>query len=92
MNNENRKLGPNMKRLLAVCFARIAIPPGGGFADGMEALSSVERIKQNTLKALELADQAIAVMRTASDRTFSDDEEEIAGILMAELDKREKPA
>lgn len=84
-----RKLGPNMKRFLAVCFARIAIPPGGGFADGMAALSSAERIKENTLKALALADQSIAVMRTASDKYYSDDEEEIAGIIMSNLDKRE---
>ena len=89
----NRKLGPNMQRFLAVCVAGITVRAGritgNHLATAIETLSSAERIKGVTLEGLKLADQAIEAMRSASDKIYSDDEEEIAAILLAELDKRE---
>jgi len=86
--SEDRKLGPNMKRLLTFFIARLSVPPGGGFAAAIESLLSAERMKENAREGLRQVDQAITAMRAAPDKWYSDDEEEIAGIILAELDKR----
>ena len=85
--NPERKFGPRMRRLIALCAARVAIPPGGWFAEGMAALSSKEAIMETTRKGIELADAAITAMRAAAGNPYGDDEEVLAGVI---LDKAEK--
>lgn len=80
-----RKLGKNMKRLLAVRVSREAIPPGGGFAAGLDFLMNPERMKEVTRQSLEWCDQAIAAVRAAPDNPYGDDEETIAGVILAQL-------
>lgn len=81
----DRKLGPNAKKLLARFAARIAIPPGQGMLAGIKAIQNMAEI---TRAALASMDTAIAAMRAAPDKWYSDDEEEIAGIILAELEKK----
>lgn len=77
-----RRLGRNLKRLLAIKVSRDAIPNGGGFADGLDFLMNPQRIKEVSLKALEWCDQAIAAVKSAPDNPYGDDEEVIAGVIL----------
>jgi hypothetical protein len=86
MDNQNRKLGPNMKRLLSMFIARIAIPPGGGLAAGLALFTEPGRYQEVAREALKQTDIAITAMRAAPDKWYSDDEEEIAGIILASLE------
>ena len=80
--------GKNKRRLIALFSSRIAIPPGGSVADGMEVLIDPERLKRITLQAIQMADTAIAAIRLAPDNPYGDDEETIAGAIVAEVEKR----
>lgn len=80
--DEKRKLGPNMRSLVIRKVARDAIPSGGGFADGVEFLMNPEKVAATHREALAWADQAIAVMKTAPDNPYGDDEEVIAGAIL----------
>lgn len=83
-----RKLGPNMQRLLALRVAREAIPDGGGFASGLEFFKNPARIAHVSQKALEWCDQAIAAVRASPDNPYGDDEETIAGEILKRAEKR----
>jgi hypothetical protein len=83
-----RKLGANMKRFLAYKVSRDAIPDGGGFAAGLDFLMNPQRMKEVSLKALEWCDQAIAAVKSAPDNPYGDDEETIAGVILAGIDAR----
>jgi len=83
-----RKLGKNMKRLLAIKVSRDAIPNGGGFASGLEFLMNPERIKEVSLKSLEWCDQAIAAVKSAPDNPYGDDEEVIAGAILEKMGEK----
>lgn len=85
--SDERKLGPNMKRLLAAFAARISVPPGGGMADAIAVLTTPGRLQEVTREALKQADIAVAAMRAAPDNPYGDDEETIAGALMEAVDK-----
>lgn len=78
-----RKLGPNMKRLLAMRVAREAIPAGGGIADGMNFLLDRQRMIETSRKALEWCDLAVTAIRSAPDNPYGNDEEAIAGAILA---------
>jgi hypothetical protein len=84
----SRVLGPNMKRLMAYAAAKESISPGGGMADALQAIATPGRLVEITRNALAFADAAVAVMRTAPDNPYGEDEEAIAGAILAELDKR----
>lgn len=84
-----RKLGANLKRLLAMRVAREAIPPGGGLGAGIDFLLNPERVKETTHKALEWCDQAIAAVRVAPDNPYGDDEETIAGVILEQVRRQE---
>lgn len=92
MTDSERKLGPNMKRLLSNFMARVAIPPGGGMADGIALFTEPGKYQRVIREAMTLTDQAITAMRAAPDKWYSDDEEEIAGIILAKLDERDDNA
>lgn len=80
----SRNLGLNAKRLLVHFVARIAIPPGAGFTAGLEALKEPGEL---TRKALAQMDIAIQAVRVAPDNPYGTDEEVVAGVILAELDK-----
>ncbi len=89
MTDSERKLGPNMKRLLSMFIARIAVPPGGGFASAITLFTEQGKHQRVAREALSQMDIAITAMRAAPDKYYSDDEEEIAGIILAKLDERD---
>lgn len=84
----DRKLGPNLKRLLAIVTAKIAIPPGGGLADGMRVLTTPGAMVNAARQGLVQVDQMIAAVRSAPDNPYGDDEEIIAGAILAQLEER----
>lgn len=83
-----RILGPNMKRLMAYRVAREAIPPGGGMASAIQSIVTPGRLSELSRNALAWCDEAINAMRSAPDNPYGDDEETIAGAIVAELDKK----
>ena len=89
MMNEARKLGPNMQSLLCRKAALDAIPSGGGIAAGIEAITTPGKLAQLYRDALEWCDQAVAVMKSAPDNPCGNDEESIAGAILAELVKHQ---
>lgn len=87
----DRILGPNMLRLMSYKVARDLHPPGsGGIGAAMNNLRDAlvsDRMADINRQALEWCDQAIEVMRSAPDNPYGDDEETIAGAIVAELEK-----
>lgn len=84
-----RKIGPNMKKLIAQFAAAYTVKTyGSSLGDSLAAFATKERIIETTGIALHLADEAINAMRQATGKFYSDDEEEIAGIILTELKKR----
>lgn len=83
----NRKLGPNERRLLTYFAARVAIPPGGGM---QAAISAIKNLGEVTRVALAEMDQAIAVIKAAPDNPYGDDNEIIAGAILLTLEKQDK--
>lgn len=81
-----RKLGTNMKRLMIYFISRIAIPPGGGIADGITLFTEPGKYAAVARQALEQADIAITAMRAAPDNPYGDDEETIAGAIVDNLE------
>jgi hypothetical protein len=88
MSNE-RKLSTNVKRLMARFAAREAIPRGGGMADAIQSIITPGRMAELSRNALAKVDLAIAAMRAAPDNPYGDDEETIAGAILAEIEKKE---
>ena len=74
-------------RLTLEKVSRDAIPPGGGMAAGIEFFSDPNRIRETTAAAFEWAEQAINVMRAATDNPYGDDEEILAQVILDELER-----
>lgn len=83
-----RKLGPNAKRLLAEFMAIEAVPPGGGFADGLRFLTDPELRRRGTERAIANLDTALAVIKTAPDNPYGDDDEAIAAAILVQLERK----
>lgn len=88
MIDEKTPLTPNIRQLLAICVARIAIPDGGGLAAAIESLSSKERIIENSRKGLVLLNQSIEAIKAAPDNPYGEDDEVIAGVILKSLEER----
>lgn len=83
----SRQMGTNFKRLVALKASKDAIPSGGGFLDGVKVLSDPDRLAKLFSEAVAFADAAIDAVRKAPGNTYGDDEEAIAGAILAEIDK-----
>lgn len=55
--------GPNIKRLIAHKMATIMVPPGGGVAAAIAALTTAGKISQAAREATEWVEQAIALVK-----------------------------
>lgn len=80
--------GPNVTKLILVFMSRSAIPPGGGIADGMRFFTDQEHRRQVMGKAVVDAMTAIQLIKLAPDNPFGDNDEEIAGVILKEIEKR----
>jgi hypothetical protein len=77
-------MGPNVKKLVAMRIAKVAIPDNGKFADGIEFLLNKERVLETAKKATEWVKTAIQAVRDApGDNPFrSADDETIAAEIL----------
>lgn len=85
------KIGPNVKRLIVYRMSLLAIPVGSGkdsFSRGLEALTSRGKFSSIAAEASDWVQKAIAVMKTAPDNPYKDDEE-IAGAILAGIEARD---
>jgi len=82
--------GPNIKRLFATAMAREAIPPGGGFADGVRFLTTPGAMVEGARKAQAFVTDAIAAVRSAADPNPLRDatDEDIAGEILRQVEER----
>ena len=83
--DKNAPMGPNVKRLLAHFTARIAIPPGGGFAAGIALLTTPGRLSEVSRMALRDVEKALEAIKAAPDNPYGDDDEVIAGAILERL-------
>lgn len=86
--------GPNVSRLIAARMAVLAIPPNGGFVDGVRFLQDREALSRGAREAEAWARDAIAAMRAAADPNPWRDatDEEIAGEILRAVEERERAA
>jgi hypothetical protein len=89
-------LGPNVKRLWAAFVAREAIQPstkeGAGLAAGIGFIVGLSKNTPESAAALKRArentEAALAAVKAASGNPYGDDEEAIAGAILAKVDAR----
>lgn len=86
MDND-RKLGPNAKRLLSRLIARAAVPPGGGLESSLRFFADTEHRHRVLEVAMGNLDASIALIRQAPDNPYGDDEEAIAAGILERLEK-----
>ncbi len=84
----DRNFGRNMSLLIIHKMTLDAVPNGGGVSSALDFLMDTKRVGASAKAAAEWAIQAIEALRAASDYTGSKDEEEIAGMILKERDKR----
>ena len=90
MHNTSRSIGKNVKRLMSMFMANEAIPDGGGFSDGIDFLLNPERVQASAARAQHAALQAIDLIKSAKDNPYGDDDEQIAAIIIAEVEKKSR--
>jgi hypothetical protein len=83
-------MGPNARKLLTIRMAQLAVPVGGGFADGAKFFTDTEHRKKIVAEATDWTKQAIALVKTAPDNPYGDDDEAIAGMVLQKLEERKK--
>lgn len=84
----SEKRGPNFMQLVFHKISRDAIPPGGGLADGIRLFTEPGRFQQVAKEAFAWVDKAIAVMKTAPDNPYGDDDEAIAAAILERIEER----
>lgn len=86
------ELSPNVRELVIIMTSRVAIPDGGGLADGISFFTNRDKRLSIMTSAEELTKQSINLVRHAAEpnpwRTATD--EEIAGEMLRKLDERRK--
>jgi hypothetical protein len=82
--------GPNVKRLITIRMATIAVPEGTGDPMGhaLRTLLSRDALTDVARQATEWVQMALYVARTAPDNPWTTDEE-IAGEILRRYDERE---
>ena len=80
--------GANITKLITKFIAREAVPSGGGISSVLEFFQNPERRKQVLEAAETKAIQAIALIKTAPDNPYGNDDELIAGELLKKIAER----
>lgn len=83
-------IGPNVKKLIIWKMSRDAIPPGGGFVDGIRFLSNPKEIVKIAKAAEEWVKTAILAVKQARDNSYGNDDEAIAGEIIRRIELRRK--
>lgn len=90
VSETTRPLGPNMKKLIAMYMANLAIPPGGGFADGVKAIMTPGRLGEHFKLAMAQAFTSVDAVKAAHDNPYGNDDETIAEVLVKMVKKRQE--
>lgn len=85
-------LGPNVRRLIFERMSLEAIPPNGGFADGLKFLSSKESIAAGFTTAKRFVEDAITCVRQAEEPNpwKESTDEDIAGEILNQLQAQKR--
>ena len=83
-------IGSHIKKLIAHKMSFDAIPPDGGFADGVDFILDEERFKATARVATEWVQAAIRVLREAKEpNPWKDlDDEAIAGDILRRVEEK----
>jgi hypothetical protein len=79
---------PNFKRLVAHRLSVEAVPAGGGLAAALDALTTPDKLAAIAASSRAWVAEAIAVVKTAPDNPFGDDDELIAGEVLRLIEER----
>jgi hypothetical protein len=81
--------GPNVKRLIAIEMARIAVPDDGCFGDGLAMMVDSERTAAVAGDARKNVAARLAILKAARDNPHGDDDEAIAADVLKWIDSPE---
>lgn len=83
-------LGPNVKKLIIYRISLVAIPNGGGIADGIKFLSANDKIMKATKESYNWVKSAIQIVRQAKKPNpfESATDEEIAGEILKKIEEK----
>lgn len=81
-------MGPNVKRLIAHRISTQAVPPGGGVSDALRAIVTPGKLGALAKEATTWVEDALAVVKSAPDNPFGDNDEAIAAELLRRIDER----
>lgn len=84
--------GPNVKKLIAHKMSLLMVPPGcgNGLQTALAALTKPGNVVAVAKEATMWVNEAIAVMKTAPDSPYGDDDEAIAGAILAKIEEKLK--
>lgn len=80
--------GPKVNRLIIYKMSCDAVPTGGGIADAIAWLAKPGAIGTSAREAEKWVSEAIAAVKSAPDNKWSDDDEAIAGEILARISER----
>jgi hypothetical protein len=87
------KQGPNVKRLIAHKMSLLLIPPGSGknaLGVGLAGLAKPGNLVAVAREATAWVEEALAVVKTAPDNPYGEDDEAIAGAILEGIEARKK--
>ncbi|KKL17574.1 hypothetical protein LCGC14_2484200 [marine sediment metagenome] len=77
--------GPNVKKLIIRKMSKDMVPDGGGLPDALVALATPGNLSKVAGEATKWVEAAIAVVKTAPDNPYGDDDEAIAEAVLKGL-------
>jgi hypothetical protein len=83
------KQGPNVRKLIIHKMSLIMVPDGGGIYSAIEAMATPGRIGEVAREATQWAEAVLALVRTAPDNPYGDDEA-IAGEILRRIEEKKK--
>lgn len=86
----DRKLGPNMKKLISMRMASLAIPAGGDFYDGVKAIMTPGKLGEHFKEAMKWAFISVDQVKAAYDNPYGNDDEAIAEVLVKAAKARQE--
>ena len=85
-----RPLGPHMRSLIAQFMANLAIPPGGGLWDGVQAIMTPGKLGEHFKIAMRHAFLAVDSVKATHDNPYGNDDEVIAEAIVKQVKARQE--
>jgi hypothetical protein len=82
--------GHNVKKLICHKMALLMIPSGAGFLEGLQALTTPGNVGKLAREATAWVEQAIAVVKSAPDNPYGNDDEAIAGEVLRQIEEKKR--